>query len=285
MNDIRLWWEEILRFSRTHQVEQTDILIAGAIAAVVLLCIPLFLGRPRRDSGAIRDRWVLLALDPQTESDGLIEIFKKAAWDVQPLPPNSSLTEFLTGFNPTLLLVDQSLFGNELTRLEASEAKVASTPILYLNANQVDRSAMPMRAWLSSNARPKTILEQAERLVRARPGSQQLSRKSEVQGPLGPGTLLELLYFQANTQRTGRMEISYHGLSGWLWIHRGEVKHAVVAGIEGVEALNAMLNLSDGHYSFVANVPPPSTTIRKPTVFLLHEYARQRDELGKMAGN
>jgi hypothetical protein len=142
-----------------------------------------------------------------------------------------------------------------------------------------------MRAWLPGNAKMKTILERADKLVRGRPSAQQLSRNPQVKGALSQGTLLELLYFQANTQRTGRMEISYGGLSGWLWIKKGDIRHAVVGGIEGTEALNAMLDLVDGRFSFVASVEPPTTTITVPTVFLLHEYARKRDELGKMAGN
>jgi hypothetical protein len=284
MNELHLWWEEILRFSRTHEVEQMDLLVAGGVGLAILLAIVLSTRR-REEPADLRNRWVLLAMESEHQTQSLAEAFRKASWDVQLFPPYTTLGEFLSGFNPSLLVVDQARHGNELARLEASEAKVASTPILYLNANQVDRSAVPMRAWLPAKAKTKAILEQAEKLVRARPGKQQLSRKTEVQGPIGPGTLLELLYFQANTQRTGRMEISYHGLSGWLWIERGDVRHAMVAGIEGVEALQAMLNLVDGRFSFVADVPPPTTTIRTPTVFLLHEYARQRDELGKMAGN
>jgi len=142
-----------------------------------------------------------------------------------------------------------------------------------------------MRAWLPGNAKLKTIMDRADKLVRGRPSPQQLSRNTQVKGTLGHGTLLELLYFQANTQRTGRMEISYRGLSGWLWIKKGEIRHAVVGGIEGVDAVNAMLDLIEGQFSFVADVEPPTATISAPTVFLLHEYARQRDERGKMAGN
>lgn len=284
MNELHLWWEEILRFSRTHQVEQMDLLIAGGVGFVVLFGIFLY-SRRRDETATGRERWVLLALESDHQIQALVEAFRKASWDVQLLPPLTSLGEFLSGFNPSLLAVDQTRYGAELARLEASEAKVASTPILYLNASQVDRTVVPMRAWLPAKAKPKVILEQADKLVRARPGLTQLSRRTEVRGPIGPGTLLELLYFQANTQRTGRMEISYHGLSGWLWIEKGEVRHAMVANIEGVEALQAMLNLVDGRFSFVADVPPPATTIRTPTVFLLHEYARQRDELGKMAGH
>jgi hypothetical protein len=284
MPDLSLLWEEVLRFSRTHQAEGKDIMVAGAIGLAILVIITLASWR-RSDLGSGRDRWVLVALDPEGRTDDIIHAFRKREWDVQPLPHDAGLAEFLKGFNPSLLVVDQTKYGNELTRLEASDSKVASTPILYLDAMQVDRSAVPMRAYLPGNAKMKTILERADKLVRSRPSPQQLSRNPQVKGTLGQGTLLELLYFQANTQRTGRMEITYRGLSGWLWIKKGEIRHAVVGGVEGVDALNAMLDLVEGQFSFVANVEPPTATISSPTVFLLHEYARKRDELGKMAGN
>lgn len=284
MSDLSLFWEEILRYARTHQVEEKDVVLAGAAGFLVLLVIA-FASRRREDKGDVRDRWVLVALEPGSSTDNLVAAFKKRAWDIQLLPSGVGLGEFLTGFHPSLLVVDQMKYGNELTRLEATEARVASTPILFMDANQVDRTAVPMRAWLPGNAKIKLILEQAEKLVRSSPSPQQLSRKTEVQGPLDAGTLLELLYFQANTQRTGRMEISCEDLSGWIWIKRGEIRHAVTGRSEGTKALHILLDLFEGQFSFVADVEPPTTTIHDPTVFLLHEYARQRDERGKMAGN
>ncbi len=284
MVDFHLYWEEILRFAQTHRVEQSDIFVGAGIGLAILVLVILFTIK-REAQGEVRDRWVLVALEPGSRTDSILQAFRTKDWDVQLLPPHATLSEFLTGFHPSLLVVDQGIHGNELTRLEATDTKVASTPILYLNSRQGPRSVVPMRAWIAGAGKTKVILEKAEMLVRSAPTPQQLSRKAEVQGPLAPGTLLELLYFQTNTRRTGRMEISYRGLSGWLWIKRGEIRHAVVAGIEGIKALHAMLDLGEGQFSFVAEVDPPKTSIKEPTMFLLHEYARQRDERGKMAGD
>ncbi len=279
------WQRELMRIHRTYQIEPIDIVLASGVGLLLLAAIAVFVLRRRGESTEGRERWALLAVESDALAEDLSRVLRKASWDVQRLPPFGSLREFLAGFNPSLLVVDQPRYGAELARLETSEAKVASTPVLYVNATGADHTKAPMRAWLPPKVQPKVVLELAEKLARSRPGLQQLSRMGEVQGPLVQGTLLELLYFQANTQRTGRMEIAYQGLSGWLWIEKGDVRHAMVAGVEGVDALHHMLNLSHGRFAFVADVPPPKTTIRTPTVFLLHEYARQRDELGKMAGN
>lgn len=284
MPQFELIWQEIQRYYRTHQVEASDIFIGVGIGAVLLAVVTLLALR-KGASGDVRERWVLLALGPDDDPEPLAERFRKRNWDVQILPEGAGLEEFLTGFNPTLLVVDQVRYGNLLARMEATESKVASTPILYLDAHQVDRTAVPMRAWLPRGAKLKVVLDRGEKLLKARPSAQQLSRKAEVEGPLGPGALLELLYFQANARRTGRVEVSDGRHSGWIWIQGGEVRHAIVGRAESVEALHVLLDLPRGKFSFVADVPAPVTTIRQPTVFLLHEYARQKDERGKMAGD
>ena len=284
MSQFDLIWQEIQRYFRTHQPEASDFYIAIGVGIVILVVVTILAMR-KGDSVDVRSRWILVALEPGSRTDSIVEAFRKKSWDVQILPESAGLGEFLAGFNPSLLLVDQGKYGNELTRLESTEAKVASTPILFLDARQVDRTVVPMRAWLPRNAKIKLILEKADKLIKARPGLQQLSRKAEVEGPLSAGTLLELLYFQANTQRTGRVEVSDGHHSGWIWIQSGEVRHAIVGRAESVEALHVLLDLPRGKFSFVADVPSPKTTIKEPTVFLMHEYARQKDERGKMAGD
>jgi len=117
------------------------------------------------------------------------------------------------------------------------------------------------------------------------PGPQQLSRLSEVRGPLRQGTILELLYFLANASRTGRVEITTDGVSGWIWLEGGDVRHAVLGREEGVRALNSLLDRDRGQFAFRAGAPAPNRTIKSSTIYLLHEYARLRDEHAKMAGN
>jgi hypothetical protein len=259
--------------------------LAGAASVLALAAVLLLVGRRRRPV-ELRARWVLLALGSDDRAEDLAREFNKAGWDTQILPSNIGLGEFLAGFHPSLLVVDRSHHGAELARLEVSDARVASTPILLLDVlGAVDRNLQQMRAWVEPNARISEILEKADKLVSRRPGPQQLSRLNEVQGPLRQGTILDLLYFLANARRTGRVEILSSGVAGWIWLEGGEVRHAVLNRTEGTEALHALLDKDQGQFSFRGGASAPTRSIKQSTIYLLHEYARLRDEHAKMAGN
>jgi hypothetical protein len=259
--------------------------LAGAACVLALAAIVLLVRR-RRSSVELRGRWVLLALASDDRAEDLASEFNKAGWDTQILPPTAGLGEFLAGFHPSLLVVDRSRHGADLARLEVSDARVASTPILLLDVlGAVDRSFQHMRAWVEPNAKISEILEKADKLVIRRPGPQELSRLNEVQGPLRQGTILDLLYFLANARRTGRVEVVSSGLSGWIWLEDGAVRHAVLGRAEGVEALQALLDQDQGQFSFRGGASAPAKSIKQSTIYLLHEYARLRDEHAKMAGN
>lgn len=259
--------------------------LGGAASVLALAAVILLVGRRRRPV-ELRARWVLLALGSDDRAEDLAREFNNAGWDTQILPSNAGLGEFLSGFHPSLLVVDRSLHGSDLARLEVSDARVASTPILVLDVlGAVDRDLQPMRAWVKPNAKVAEILEKADRLVSRRPGPRQLSRLNEVQGPLRQGTILDLLYFLANARRTGRVEVVSSGVSGWIWLEGGEVRHAVLGRMEGIEALYALLDIDQGQFSFLGSASAPAKSIGSSTIYLLHEYARLRDEHAKMAGN
>lgn len=259
--------------------------IGGAVAVLALLAAILLSRRRVRGFSEGRNRWVLLALEPGSRSDSLLEAFQKQGWDAQILPSGAGLGEFLGGFHPSLLVLDPSLHGQELASLEISDARVASTPAVLLDDMPVDRKGAPMRAWVGKNARAGEIMRAGAELVALVPGPDQLSRRAEVQGPISPGSLLELLYFLANAHRTGRVEIRTATFAGWIWIEKGEIRHCHSGRSEGVKALHALLDLVQGRFGFRSGVGAPKVTIREPTVYLLHEYARLRDERAKMAGN
>lgn len=259
--------------------------IGGAVVVLLVLAIFLLSRRRLRAHMEGRNRWVLLATEAGSRSDALLLAFQQAGWDAQILPSGVGLGEFLGGFHPSLLVLDPGLHGAELMSLEANDARVASTPVVLLGDLPVDRKGAAMRSWVGKNARNKDILKAGTHLVSLIPGPNQLSRRNEVQGPISPGTLLELLYFLANAQRTGRVEIRTAGFAGWIWIEKGEIRHCHSGRSEGVKALHALLDLVQGRFGFRSGVGAPKVTVRDSTVYLLHEYARLRDERAKMAGH
>lgn len=267
--------------------DRLSLLCAMGGATIVLAAVlAVLLANGRRSSGELRSRWVLLALGSEERAETFSRAFQKAGWDTQIMPSTVELGEFLAGFHPSLLLLDRASYGADLARLEVADARVASTPVLLLGVRgAIDREMQQMRAWVEPNAKIPAIIAKADQLVGNHPGPQQLSKLAEVQGPIRQGTLLELLYFLANARRTGRVEVSAGDKVGWIWLEGGEVRHCVMGRHEGNTALHELLDQDQGLFAFRSGVSAPSKSVKQSTIYLLHEYARLRDESAKMAGD
>lgn len=71
---------------------------------------------------------------------------------------------------------------------------------------------------------------------------------------------------------------SKEGESGYLYIDRGEFRHATCGGLSGEDALYRCLRFRGGSFSSLPWREPDQVTIEKPGEFLLIEAARKRDE-------
>jgi PAS domain S-box-containing protein len=91
--------------------------------------------------------------------------------------------------------------------------------------------------------------------------------------------ILEYLQLLLMTKQQVVVEIvSTAGLKGFLYIDRGEVRHAACGNLEGEDALFRCLNFEGGSFTSLPWREPEKVTIDKPGEFLLFEAARKRDE-------
>lgn len=251
-------------------------LAAGATVAFFILLLAFMIQRRRLQE--VRRRWILLA----TRHEDLEETLQKAGWDVQKLPQGSSMAEFLPHVRPSVVVADQARHGSDIAALEAHNAAVASTPVLWLDSTVVERIQDPSRAFLPPGAKVSVILETLQRLGQFVPGPEQLSRRAEIEGKLGQGRLLELLHFLASARRTGRVEVRTTTDPAWMWFEDGQLRHALAGSLSGVPAMYYCLDLDRGTFSFRSGVTAPEKSVRENTITLLHEYARLHDEHGKI---
>ncbi|MCB9495937.1 MAG: DUF4388 domain-containing protein [Fibrobacteria bacterium] len=282
-NGVRVTTAKIYRAERagiedTHRRWSTIAASVGISLVALLVILGIIVGRRRFQE--VRRRWILLA----TRHEVLEEIMVKAGWDVQKLPPNTRLAEFLPHVRPTVVIADQSAHRGDIASL-AKNASVASTPILWLDATVIERAPDPARAFLPPGAKVSTILETVRTLAKVIPGPEQLSRHGEIEGRLGDGRLLELLHFLATAKRTGRVEVRIGSESAWMWFEDGQIRHALAGKLTGAQAMYRCLDLPKGTFSFSSGVTPPERSIRESTLTLLHEYARQSDENAKIPGH
>jgi hypothetical protein len=258
-----------------------NLVVAGLVGALVLVLVLIGVVLRRRGLQEVRRRWILLA----TRHEALEEVLVKAGWDIQKLPAGTRMGEFLPHVRPTVVIADQAVHSTDVSALEALNAAVASTPVLWLDATIVSRAQDPLRAYLPPGSKVSAILEAVQKLSAVVPGPDQLSRRAEIEGKLGAGRLLELLHFLATARRTGRVEVRVGTESGWMWFEDGQLRHGLASSRSGIEAVYHCLDMTKGSFSFRAGVSPPEKSIRESTLTLLHEYARQHDEHAKIPGH
>ena len=91
---------------------------------------------------------------------------------------------------------------------------------------------------------------------------------------LGPIDLLQLL---AQGGKTGAFRVE----GGEVYLERGRPVHAAYGGVEGAEALLAVLALKEGRFRFFPGEAAPRRTLERPLEASLLEAVRRPGEGGE----
>jgi two-component system, chemotaxis family, chemotaxis protein CheY len=102
--------------------------------------------------------------------------------------------------------------------------------------------------------------------------------KSPLSGTLSDFPIVDIVQVLSMTQKTGTLVLGKKGRSAGLAMERGEVRHAWLETLEGEDAFYKLLSWEDATFSFESSRPPAKTTINTPTMTLLMEGARRKDE-------
>jgi CheY-like chemotaxis protein len=91
--------------------------------------------------------------------------------------------------------------------------------------------------------------------------------------------ILDYLQLMILTGRRLVLEVSSkYGAQGFIFIDKGEVRHAKCDDLQGEDALFKCLGFEGGSFVNLPWSEPEAITIRRPGDFLLMEAARKRDE-------
>jgi len=99
-------------------------------------------------------------------------------------------------------------------------------------------------------------------------------------GTLSSLALLEVIQTLNQCLKTGVLTIvgdAAVGL-GHIYFEDGEIVHAQIGSEEAFSALMVMMYLTDGQFEFQNDVPSPVKTINQPTMGILLEACRRKDE-------
>lgn len=97
-------------------------------------------------------------------------------------------------------------------------------------------------------------------------------------GELNDLSLAELIEFFCNQRKTGRLEVSYTDAPARFFLQSGNVIHAEIGELRGIEAVYYALTLAGASFTFSAGSENPKQTINQPWTSVVLEGLRRMDE-------
>jgi hypothetical protein len=97
-------------------------------------------------------------------------------------------------------------------------------------------------------------------------------------GTLSDFSIVDIVQVLSMTQKSGTLVLGQKGKEAGLALEKGEVRHAWVDNLEGEDAFYRLLEWDEATFSFESGRRPAKTTIQTPTMTLLMEGARRKDE-------
>ena len=101
-------------------------------------------------------------------------------------------------------------------------------------------------------------------------------------GTLTEFPIVDIIQVLSMTQKTGTLKLLKKGKEAGLAMEKGEVRHAWVETLEGDDAFYRLLNWDDATFSFESGLAAAKRTINTPTMTLLVEGTRRKDEATKI---
>jgi two-component system chemotaxis response regulator CheY len=97
-------------------------------------------------------------------------------------------------------------------------------------------------------------------------------------GTLADFAIVDVVQVLSMTQKTGTLNLAKQGVSAGLAMEKGEVRHAWIDDLEGEDAFYKLLDWDEATFTFDSSKAPARKTISTPTMTLLVEGARRKDE-------
>ncbi len=97
-------------------------------------------------------------------------------------------------------------------------------------------------------------------------------------GELSDLSLAELIEFFCNQRKTGRLDVLYPDGPAHFYLQSGNVAHAEIGALRGIEAVYYALTLANASFTFNSASALPQQTINQPWTSVVLEGLRRMDE-------
>ncbi len=107
-------------------------------------------------------------------------------------------------------------------------------------------------------------------------------QRCALEGEIAGGNLLEVLQFIEIGSKTGCLMVETKGPFGLVYFIDGRIVYAAAKGpVYGVDGVYEILNQPMGKFRFITNKQPKTANLNLPTLSVLMEWTRQKDESHK----
>ena len=189
---------------------------------------------------------------------------------------------------PDILLLDLSvpiLPPERLIQILRSNPNTRSMPVFFLSDRE--RSVAGFRQDVDEFIRKpfheEEMLLRIQRALFLDPLSEALNGDSEISGNLSQIFLPDLWQMLAMNRKSGILQVDAEGISGSVYMERGEIISAVTRSIVGEKALFRLIPLKEGKFRFLPGKVGVRRTIFTPGQQAILEGMRQDDELRTLA--
>ncbi|MBI5419108.1 MAG: DUF4388 domain-containing protein [Deltaproteobacteria bacterium] len=230
---------------------------------------------------------VLLADPSEKSRQNLSHFLKEKGMEViEAADGSKALAETLLR-RPDILLLDLSvavLSPDKLVQILRANPNTKAIPIFFLS--EKEKSVSGFRPGVDEFIRKpfheEEVFLRIQRALFQDSLSEVFSGDSEISGNLSQVFLPDLWQMLSLNSKSGIIQVEGEGMSGSIYIEKGEIVSAVTQNIVGEKALFRLIPLKEGKFRFIPGKVGVRRTIFTPSQHAVLEGMRQFDELVKL---
>jgi CheY-like chemotaxis protein len=230
----------------------------------------------------------VLIADPSDKSRHALALYlrEKGMEVVEASDGSKALAETLLR-KPDILLLDLSvpILGPErLVQILRSNPNTKSLPVFFLSDQEQSVSGFRPGTdeFIRKPYHEDEVLLRIQRALYQDPLSEALSGDSEISGNLSQIFIPDLWQMLSMNRKSGILQVEGVGISGSIYIERGEIISAATQNIVGEKALFRMIPLREGKFRFLPGKVGVRRSIYTPSQHAILEGLRQYDEIRKL---
>ncbi len=232
----------------------------------------------------------ILIADPSEKSRYFLRQFlREKGFEVIDVPDGSkALAETLIR-RPDVLLLDlgvRTLGAERLVQILRTNPNTKNIPIFFMS--ELVKSVPGFRPGVDDFIRKPfhgdEVLLRIQRTLFQDNLSESLAADSEISGNLAQVFLPDLWQMLSMNCKSGVIQVEGEGMSGSIYIDRGEIVSAVARNTMGEKALYRLIAVREGRFRFLPGIVEAHRTIHTPSQRALLEGLRHLDEIRNLGG-